>query len=414
MRATRDTQLRESSKQYKLPQKDKLSRLSRASANEKKEHMNGLPEIKWSQVAHLPYDLIFKILLLLPAESLHRSSFVCKAWFNLVNSSNFTDAYICHSETVFIFLQLVSQRRPKTFSIEAKLGLSEYHSIFLTREPSRSYINFLVVKDGKSKVIESQISGLKDILATCNGLILATCEQNGGLLVINPVTRKLVALPLGTINARDESYGFVFGRLTGEYKVVHLFRDESGYISCEILSLATRSWWAVDGPSFGLFTKLIRKPVAAIGALHWLPAKHGCSYIVSLSIDDGKFHTRALPISSSVNDRLLEIGGFLSFVTHVTLNRIEVWILKGLQGGSWIKRHIITSNKITDLIPISTLRHGREMVFKGCRDGSFYAYDIEIQVMRKVEMEGEPHRHRSSYLPHVNTLASWESNAALW
>ncbi|KAI8003542.1 hypothetical protein LOK49_LG08G01082 [Camellia lanceoleosa] len=274
MRATRDTQLRESSKQCKLSQKDKLSRLLRASANEKKEHMNGLLEIK-----------IFKILLLLPAESLHRSRFVCKAWFNLVNSSNFTDAHIRHSETVFIFLQLVSQRRPKTFSIEAKL---------------------------------------------------------------------------------------------------------------------------VDGPSFGLFTKLIRKPVAAIGALHWLPAKHGCSYIVSLGIDDEKFYTRALSISSSVNDRLLEIGGFLSFVTHVTLNRIEAVF------PVVVKRHIIMSNKITDLIPISTLRHGREMVFKGCRDGSFYVYDIEIQVMRKVEMEGEPHRHRSSYLPHVNTLASWESNTTLW
>ncbi|CAL5431344.1 unnamed protein product [Camellia sinensis] len=406
MRASKDPLMRES-KRYKLSQKDAGFLLravqERASANKK-------PEIKWgNQAAHLPYDLIFKILLLLPAESLHRSSFVCKAWFNLINSPDFIEAHMGQSETVLIFLQSVPERRPKTFSIEAKLAPSKHDSIFLTNEAPKPYINFLEVEDGMGKVSESNISGCKDILATCNGLILAKCELNRGLLVMNPATRKLVGLPLGTIVPRDESYGFVFSHLTREYKVVHLFRDESGYIGCEILSLNRKSWWAVDGPSLGLLRRFIYKPVSAIGALHWLPAKHDCNYLVSMGIDDEKFQTKTLPVSSSISDRLVEVGGFLSFVTHVTRNRIEAWILKGLEGEDWVKQHIITTDdRIVDLIPLSTLRHGREMVFKGYRD-SFYAYDFEAQAMRKVEMEKRPVQHNGSYLPHVNCLASWES-----
>ncbi|XAR71003.1 hypothetical protein NMG60_11028072 [Bertholletia excelsa] len=319
------------------------------------------------------------------------------------------------SETTIIFLQLVSQRRPKSFSIETKLGLLEHESIFSTRNPAVSYISFIEVQDGKSKVIQSNICGFKKILAACNGLVLGTCEPSRKLIVMNPVTRKFLLLPLGTIApCPNESYGFVHIPLIREYKVVHLFRDESGYIGCEVLSINTRSWRAVDGPSFGLFRQFAYNPVVAIGALHWLPATDGCAYLVSMTVDDENFHTKSLPIPSSMNDRLVEMNGYLGYVTHVALDRIEVWILKGLGDENWVKRHIIMGYRMPDLIPISTLRHGREMVLKEDRDFSFYAYDFESQVIRKVEMEGEFLQRRGSFLPHVSSLALWESSGALW
>ncbi|XAR69402.1 hypothetical protein NMG60_11000960 [Bertholletia excelsa] len=419
MRATRDDLLREG-KHYKFPRRG--SNLLRAveerlSAEANKDEVSALSEIKrGSQVVHLPIDLIFKILLLLPAESLHKASFVCKAWFNLINSSNFVEDHLCQCESVLIYRQSVSQRRLDTFSVEAKFGQSEEWSMFSRGERPKYYINFLEVKDGKGKVCESKISGIKNILASCNGLILATCQQNRGLLVMNPVTRKVIILPLGTLLQRDESYGFAFCPLTREYKVVHLFRDESGHIGCEILNLGMRLWQAVDGPSFGLFRKFCYKPVAAIGALHWLPSKQGSNYLVYMGMDDEKFHSRTLPNSSGINDRLVEIGGSLGFVTHVALDRTEVWILKGLVGGDWLKLHVITSCKIVDLIPLSTLWYGREMIFKGRGDSSFHVYNFEIEVMREVEKEGEEnyYHHHSSYLPHVHSLATWESLQSIW
>ncbi|KAI8569136.1 hypothetical protein RHMOL_Rhmol02G0255500 [Rhododendron molle] len=392
-------------KNRKLPQNN--SRLftavqQRASLNEDKARE--FADIRHvGQVASLPYDLIFRILLLLPAESLLISSSVCKEWFSLINSSDFIEAHSQQCESVFIFLKKASPRL-KSFKIEDKLGLLVNSSIFSKSEPLRSYINFVKVQGGRCKVIESNISGFKNILATCNGLILATCEQNGGLLVLNPMTRKLSALPLGTTLPLEQSYGFVFSQLTKQYKVVHLFQDESLHISCEILSLNTRLWRGVDGPSFGLFTSLVHKPVTAIGALHWLPSSANCSFIVSMGIDDEKFRTLSLPISSTPNDRLVEIGGFLSFVTHVGFRRLDVWMLKGLWGEGWVKQHIITSYRVPDLVPVSALRCGRELIFQVNGAPCFYAYDVEKEEMRVAVMEGGAPGGRQHYLPHVNTL----------
>ncbi|GFZ08388.1 hypothetical protein Acr_20g0001960 [Actinidia rufa] len=235
--------------------------------------------------------------------------FVCKAWFKLINSSNFVEAHILQAEPVVMFLKSVSPPRPKTFSIEHKLSLSK----FSRRETDISpvdYLSYVEVQNGEGKEIESNISGFQKILATCNGLVLATGAETSGLLVINPVTRKVLALPRGTIlpyAACYVSYGFVFSHLSREYKVP-------------------------TGPCIGFHSS------------------GGCSCIVSMGIDDDeKFHTRILPNRSRRNDRLVEIGGLLSFVTHVVEDTLEIWILKESEGEGWVKRHTITGSGIWNL-----------------------------------------------------------------
>ncbi|GFZ08384.1 hypothetical protein Acr_20g0001920 [Actinidia rufa] len=354
-----------------------------------------------------------KIFLLLPAKSLHRASFVCKAWFKLINSSNFVEAHILQAEPVVIYLKSVSPPRPKMFSIEDNLSLSK----FSRRETANSpvhYLSYVEVQNGEGKVIESNISDFQNILATCNGLVLATRKDTRGLLVINPVTRRVLPLPRGTILLYAEcyhSYGFVFSHLSREYKVVHLFRDESKSIACEIISLTTRSWRAVNGPSSEHFhTYFSRKPVAANGSLHWLPCGGGCSCIVSMGIDDEKFYTRILPNRSRRNDRLVEIGGLLSFVTHVVEDTLEIWILKESEGEGWVKRHTITGSGIRNLVPTCMMKRGRELFFVIERENHLCAYDMETLEMRAVEFDGVALWRRHiyfSYLPHINTLASW-------
>ncbi|XP_057467644.1 F-box protein CPR1-like [Actinidia eriantha] len=383
----------------------------RASTNQMKKQGRGFHDI------HFSNELLFKIFLLLPAESLHRASFVCKAWFNLINSSNFVEAHILQAEPIIMFLKSVSPPRPKTFSIESKLSLSK----FSRRETDNSpvdYLSYVEVQNGEGKEIESNISGFQKILATCNGLVLATREETIGLLVINPVTRNVLALPQDTLLSCAACYGFVFSHLSREYKVVHLFWDKSTSVACEILSLTTRSWRTVDGPSSEHFRGFfLHKPVAANGSLHWLPSSGGCSCIVSMGIDDEKFHTRILPNRSRRNDRLVEIGGLLSFVTHVVEDTLEIWILKESEGEGWVKRHTITGRGIRNLLPICTMKRGRELFFVIERDHKLCAYDMETLEMRAVEYDGVALWRRHTYfscLAHVNTLASWESLVARW
>ena len=142
------------------------------------------------------------------------------------------------------------------------------------------YIKFLEINNGRSKIGEYSVSCTGHIRAACNGLILLENKlKKGGFIVVNPVTRKLISLPMGTLCPADkESYGFAFCTVTGEYKVVHLFQDELRYIGYEILNLGTRVWRAVNGP-FGLLRWLGCLPVLAIGALHWVPNIDSSDYL---------------------------------------------------------------------------------------------------------------------------------------
>ena len=82
--------------------------------------------------------------------------------------------------------------------------------------------------------------------------------------------------------------------------------------------------------------------------------------------------------------------------------------MKGL-GELWTKQLSIKTGCILDVVPLYSLRIKGDLVFKRDVDGSFYAYDFQLQVMRKIEMEKERLKLSGMYHPHVNSLISWSS-----
>lgn len=372
-------------------------------------------------VPYIPKDCLSNILVRLPLDSLQRSRFVCKTWFDMINNPVFIDTHLNRSETVLIFLRServihpfsmtsLSQEKPNTYSVEQNILHNKSNSIFRESPVDfllKFYIQFLEIKEGKSKIGEFNISCLGGIRATCNGLILLENKlKKGGVMVMNPVTRELILLPLGTLYpAHKESYGFAFSLLTRLFKVVHLFKDEMGYVGCEILNLGENMWREVDGPSFGLFQWFGAKPIWAIGALHWIPQIDYSDYIVYMELETEKFGTIQLPKSSRIHDGIVKLEKCLSFVTHTEMNQIEVWTLKDLYE-EWMKLHIISVGCIPDMVPLFGSRNGGEIIFKRYEDGSLYSYDFYLQVMKSVEMEK---KYSSSYLPHVNSLISWRN-----
>ncbi|KAG2691313.1 hypothetical protein I3760_08G003800 [Carya illinoinensis] len=399
----------------------KLLRLveERALSMEKKKKQHG------SLVPFVPQDCISNILVRLPLDSLQKSRFVCKPWYTIINSPLFIDAHLRRSESVLIFLssskreslypfpmESIPPEKPNTISVEEKCLQTECTPVFglLNISPNlKSYIQCLEINGGKSKIREYNISCLGSIRATCNGLILLDNKLKKGLIVMNPVTRKLTALPLGTLfSPHNESYGIALNSATGEYKVIHLFRDELGFIGCEILILGTKLWRGANGPSFGHVSWFGYMPVSAIGALHWIPHVDRSDYIVSMDVNEEKFHTTPLPKSCRTHDRVVEMGGFLSFVTHEGVKQIDIWVLKGLSE-SWTKQYCITKGCKMDMVPLFSLRIKGDMIFKRDKDGSLYAYDFQSQVMAKVEMEKGCFPLSCLFLPHVNSLVSWSN-----
>lgn len=381
---------------------------------------------KQSLIPYVHEDCVSNILIRLPLDSLHRSMFVCKHWFNIVCSPTFIETHLRRSESVLIFTaqtrydetfphlapSLPHSKKPNTVSIEAKyMQSSESLSLFHNLEPtSKLFIQFLEFKDGFSNINEYHLSCFGRIRATCNGLILLDNKlKKGGLIVINPVTRKLTTLPPGTLySPHNESYGFALDEVSGRYKVIHLFRDSLMFIGCEIFILGTEGWRAVDGPSFGLFDWLGYRPVAAIGALHWIPQVNHSDCIMSLEIEKEKFHTVPLPNSCSMYDGIVEIGSSLSFVTHQEAN-IDIWILKGLSGEVWIKLHSINIGCRMDMVPLLSLRIRGDLIFKS-KDGSFYTYDFELRSVSKVKGPKRLGLSSGSLFPHVNSMVSWSSS----
>ncbi|OVA03766.1 F-box domain [Macleaya cordata] len=372
-------------------------------------------------VPDLPKDCIYKILMILPIESLQRSRFVCKPWFNMINNSLFVEAHLRRSEMVLIFLSKSIQggtsSNENVFHVDDLLkSQPEPFSIFqrpILEPDEKFYMQFMEIEDGKSTVRSLNLSCLGKIRATCNGLILLEHKlKRGGSLVINPITRKMIPIPLGTISTpHNESFGFAFSSCTEEYRVVHLFRDESGYVGCEIITVGSRPWRVIDGPKYGLFGWFGNEPVFATGALHWVPHMNRSEYIVSLGVEDERFRQIPLPKSSKRYDRLVEMGGSLSFLNHVNHNQIDVWILKDLDG-DWTMKHSITVGYVMDMVPVGCSRNNSEvLVFMRSRDKSLHTYDIEQQEMRKIEIMEGCFPSAGSYVPHINSLVSWKRHS---
>ncbi|XP_016502299.1 F-box protein At3g07870-like [Nicotiana tabacum] len=375
-----------------------LEQLRRSSTSrETKQEMKNNLETKGTW---LPYDLLFKVFLLLPAETLCRLRCVCRTLLNMINSPAFVEAHFRQSETV-----LITQKSFREENIRSPFPLP-------SDKPNQCYFHFWDIHSGEGhKVCMPNLRNLECVLAACNGLVLARIKKNGGLVVVNPSTRNHIRMPLGTIGFAQECYGFMFSHFTGAYKVVHLFRDEHRHIRCEILNLTTRSWHAVDGPNSGEFGSIstTRRSVSAVGALYWLPKRDSCNHVVSLGFHDEKFQTVPLPINSTKNDRLVEIKGTLSFITHATLNLIQVWILnkEGLRE-NWIKRYSINRfYDITGFVPLCAWT--TEIFFKRRGNPLLHIYNIEAEEMQEVNV-GDV----QIYMPHVKSLVSWDSPQGQW
>ncbi|KAG8378426.1 hypothetical protein BUALT_Bualt08G0136100 [Buddleja alternifolia] len=394
---------------------------SQKKQKEKKEPQNSL-----ISVPYLAKDCIFNIIVRLPLESLQTSRFVSKSWFQIVNNPVFVDAHLRRSDFGLIFLTPVKNNLPFSdfekpssssstrisFSVESKVLESQsmpVHHYRLIDPPSLFYINFLEIKDGKSTIKEYKTTCMGKIRATCNGLIvLDNLMKRKGLIVLNPVTRELKTIPLGTkcSTHKEESYGLAYCNHSSKYKLVHLFKDELAYIGCEIMNIGSGSWRVVDGPPHGFFGSFGCGPVFALGALHWIPRDDHNEYVVSMLVDHESFRKIPLPHGDGIHDRVLEMSGFLGFVSRQNTSLIDVWILRSLGGESWEKKYSIHLDGTRNMVPLFCMRAYGELVFK-CKDDDLYVYDQFLQFMRKVKVNKECFPFINCYFPHVNSLVSW-------
>lgn len=376
-------------------------------------------------IPHLSRDCISNILFRHPIESLPQLKYICKTWYKIINNPTFIDAHFRSSKTVLIFLTVVgrdislpSKGKSNLFPIESKLlQPTSLHGICNSMfDPLYRYsINFMEIRNQKGTIKKYNETCLGNIRASCNGLILMDSQiKKRGLIVMNPVTREVTDLPVGTIfPSRVESYGFAFCTHANDYKVVHLFQDEWRYFGCEILDLSTRRWRMVDGPPSGFFECFLCEPVFANEALHWIPGLspheylvNGNDYLVSFSLDDEKFKRLPLPKPRSSIDRIFRMAGQVGLITHEKPYGIILWALNSsCTGGGWTKKYYMTVDCVT-VVPLCFLEETDEFIFTDGR-GSLYSYDVYLHSSSEIEVKNGSSAVYGCYVPHVNSLLSW-------
>lgn len=368
-----------------------LAKFLRNNSASKQEMASQDSDVEVRIQTTLSHDLLYQIFMLLPADSLFKLQFVCKQWFSLINSPIFVTNHARKSETILISQQL-------SFLPQVSKG-----------KLPESYFHVLSLDDWCSNFVESSVGDLASVRASYDGLILASGGKRKKLIFMNPVTGKYIELPLGAPSPPlCESFGIAFCSEGETYKVVHLFREALGSIGCEILSIRTRSWRRIEGPSEPLRARQI--PVSIGGTLYWLSSKRGRDYFVSMDVFDEKFVSKKLPARRGGSDRLVEIGGNLGFVTRVEVNMLQVWILNDDCGSreSWMKGYSINVDVgFTHCIPICSRRNGEEMVLE-CVGNHLYVYNFEREEMKLVNSgcDDEPWFGKINrlYFPHCNTL----------
>ncbi|XP_058097686.1 F-box protein At3g07870-like [Magnolia sinica] len=337
---------------------------------------NGNKEEKLERAPALSDDVIFNILLRLPPESLPNLRLVCKNWYNVISDPLFIEAHLHRSEPGFIFQKRISRSKCKT--------------------------HFMEIKEGDIKVHDLDLHCPGRICASCNGLILL--ESMLSLYVINPISKQRIILPPSDLSFKYplsyEIYGFGFNSITKEYKVVHVCeykkRKTPIPLGCEITTVGSDSWREIDGPFFGL-TEL-RIPISASGILHWAI---GMDYIVSMDVGNEKFHKTPFPNCSRRSYHFLELGEFLSFANRESPVQIDVWILKDLDGGEWIKQLSIGVDCLGSLLSqdlrwggsldpvllLASFRNGEVIIFEcfAIDIGGFYLYDFKLERIIKFD-----------------------------
>jgi hypothetical protein len=148
-------------------------------------------------VGCIPNDIIFNILLQLPAKSLIQCKSVCKAWLAIISSQHFIRAHLEFSKL-----------RPSIIVV------SRTYMEWQREGMDSSFMGFYRYHGGsKAELVHNQHIprgiGYWASPLHCDGLILVS-THNQVTVVCNPTTKEFVNLPKGTDSIHKSKVGFGF------------------------------------------------------------------------------------------------------------------------------------------------------------------------------------------------------------
>ncbi|XP_013610681.1 PREDICTED: F-box protein DOR-like [Brassica oleracea var. oleracea] len=358
----------------------------------------------------IPDDLIFEILLRLPAKCIARGRCLSKLWASILDRQEFTDHYLKRSsarpQLLFAF-----QDRCKVFFFSAP---QDDNSSLIT---ASYHMSFPV---NRVKEIYSPISGL---VCVKDERILKGMKTPVTVWVIcNPSTGQYFTLPrMKTRNNKcDVRSFFGYDPVEKQFKVLsmttlaHGKRDLAIYKEHQVLTLQTGklSWRMIecDVPHHHGINSICINGVLYYKAKNGADSStYGKDIIVTFDVRSEKFGFIEVDKPFIPVHTLINFNGKLASLESYSFNRrspIHLWVLDDIEKNEWSKHVYKLPASWEDVVGDADLycvkvTASNEVVLSGYYQRSpFYVfyYSLEKETVRRVEIQGmEAFKHFQVY-----------------
>ncbi|XP_073128357.1 uncharacterized protein [Henckelia pumila] len=337
---------------------------------------------------HLPPELVFQFLVLLPAQTLHHvMRRVCREWNLIVHSRDFIHHHLRNSSSGILIQDLASTCN--VFYVEMRRGCLEMCKLDW---------------------------GFKElILTSCNGLVLVPDSKfSNNFCLINPLTKQRTILP-PYFDRMGSYFVLVFAEASMEYKVVRVSRQNLGSTArIDVLTIGVdKVWRSIDLHSVhSTVIPLVSSKMQVTGGYaHWF----GKDFILTFNAETEA--VRGFPRRPKI-PKLYEIyvamGSNLTYFGQSDVFIMHVWEMN-LEMGEWMMmfrldlkpvcRHLFEdlSWEVKTVTPYGWLE-AREVLVLGTRSHQRHciAYNVKTREIQSIEFCTKASVH--SFQAHVNSL----------
>ncbi|GFQ02392.1 F-box protein at5g49610 [Phtheirospermum japonicum] len=375
---------------------------------------------KTTNIESLPDDIIIEILVRVPAQDIYNAAkLVSRRWYKLIRTHDFVRSHLQQST--------------------CGLLIHNWNRNFNRNKPI-----FVATQKGRIEISNIDYKFTREVLSSCNGLIL----ERGGpdhcdLYITNPATKQHFALPTMKIMTPYIWSAIAYAAAAMKYKVVSSFfchERNPASRGCVILTVGVDKDWTrrvniqhLTRAAEGL---LDQRPLATQGFVHWAQG-YNSDYVLSLNIETEIIKQFPVPPCLRRHDgepklmypyRYLPMGSHLSLVIgRSKFSWDQVWEMNP-ETGEWTMVASINDSEAREkwtfegglsaldckLWPIGWSKLGEVLVFRVIMPSVYYDnrfYPNELYIAYNVRaneiIDSFELKYYDSNIVHRNSLAWW-------
>lgn len=343
-------------------------------------------------VPYLPEELIISIVVRLPAKVLHRSmKLVCRHWANIIRDPLFIEAHLRQSKT----------------------------GLFIRDRGSQC----LEIEGDEFKVTDVRCQFPGRLIGGCDGVLLITDSNNPkSFSVANPVTMQVTMLPNLEVplNSLYDSTYILHVPSIRKFKLVHLYEDLRSVFRWVVVTVGIDNSWrkidvqqAFDRHHIGM--NWFAVPAGEV--VYWPELDFqldGTRYFLGMDMVDETTYNVPVPFGSVDPCAYVKMGDYLSCFKKMGSVHFEIFVLKNMQRGEWVKAYdinVMISGRIplglTLVLPVCWLKNNDILILEAItsQEDVYLAYDVKKKEIRTMNLS-TCCRHFNALI-HTDSLLSW-------